>query len=615
MVLLQQTNINSTDVSTKVIRWTVNQDYGDCIDNVSITLRRNVNDLLTLEAGQTIDIYRGWSSATDEKIFDGYIESIEVDGGLVIVKGKNKMWDLVRRTVNYNYDSEVDASAGKISDIWTDLVETYGGLDATGTVQDSGTTHIIEKFKCNRVNIFERCKKLADTIQWQQYYKASDDKVYFEPRGYTDSGQTLTVGTEIIGIPVWRTDNSELYNDVYIRGGQQEIETTESGQIGVTAGFTTSAITLTHEPNSVKVYSDSSNPPTTLLTGGVIDSTASYDYTVDKRNKKILGTFVTNEYAEVRYSYFQPIVVHLFDDDSVASYQSTTKVLELNDIVTVHDGEARATELLADHATPAVFTTIKIKNNSALTLRAGQKIRVVDTVSVPNVDKTMVIKSYRIRYPGDYDELDVGDKEWQLAEWQSGVEERLKRLMEEQAAAQDITQEIVQPKLNEEYLHNRYVQIRTQESTGDVMIWGDANYSTWGTDKWGTEANAFTAEADSFIRQGDNYYKEDFDDTDFFDDPNSTGDWSTGVITDGQTLRSLPIDFGNGTISSCKFTFTETGAGTPTFYASADGGSHFEEITSGTAHTFTNTGTSLIWRIDSASGTTTVTEVIGQDYH
>ena len=154
--------------------------------------------------------------------------------------------------------------------------------------------------------------------------------------------------------------------------------------------------------------------------------------------------------------------------------------------------------------------------------------------------------------------------------------------------------------------------IKETMADGSNFILGHASQGLLGSDVLGRQADVST---DHFIQQFEDSYTEDFIDTDFFDDPNSTGDWLTGVITVGQTLRSLPVDFNNSTITQATATFTESGAGTPTFYLSADGGSNWEVVTSGTAHAFTNTGTSLMWRVDSAGNTTTVTKVVIESYH
>ena len=76
--------------------------------------------------------------------------------------------------------------------------------------------------------------------------------------------------------------------------------------------------------------------------------------------------------------------------------------------------------------------------------------------------------------------------------------------------------------------------------------------------------------------------------------------------------QSTTVDFNNGTITTAKLTATYTGA-VPTFYMSADGGNNFEVVTDGVAHTFTNTGTDLRWKVEGSG--TTITEIKIEDFH
>ena len=98
----------------------------------------------------------------------------------------------------------------------------------------------------------------------------------------------------------------------------------------------------------------------------------------------------------------------------------------------------------------------------------------------------------------------------------------------------------------------------------------------------------------------------------------TTADWSTtgSVVFDaGEIAESLAIDFNNGTISQVKFTFTEV-SGSFDYEATADGGSNWESITSGTLHVFTDTGTDLRWRAtEKNSSTGEISKVVGEEYH
>ena len=620
--MLQQTKINNVNVDAYIVGWEVERVFGEAISQVSIKPLKTATDAVTLANGQTIEIWRGWATATEEKVFDGYIEKYEVEGGIIKITGLDKAWDLVRKEVTHTYDKNIDASAGVISEIFEDLVETYGGL--TANMQDSGTTIIIDKFVCNHTDIFERCKKLAEILDWQIYYDSKAGTVHFEPKGYTTNTNTLTVGSNIIQVPKWNYDITEMVNDVTVVGAYQEVETTESGRIGTTTGYTTTGIDIAYEPISVKVYGDAANPPTTLKVGGTPDSTTTYDYYVDKNQKKLYPkggtTFTTNDYYEIRYSLAAPIPIHMWNQTSITTYGQFRKTVTFTDIRTVADAENRSTNYLVKYSTPFVYTTLKVKNVSTYGLNVGQLLRVVDSVSSPSVDNWLMINRHRIRYPADYDELEVGDKYWRLSEWQANVEEKLKRLAEGEFKNQDIITELVTMDNTTDrpiYTEPRYRKLMTETyvDANKVLIYDNSSHCTLGTgnNKWGTSATAFGAETNVFIQQYNNSYTENFYDTDF-KDAASTCTWTTTgtcSFTNGQIALSSSIDYNNGTIMAVKL--TASSSVNLTFQVTANG-TDWEATTSGATHTFAATGTDLHWKA-TASGVASLTSLALTSYH
>ena len=626
MVLQTQVKVNNVDVTSDLISYEYESSYGQVVTILELDFVKSITDSVTLVAGQTVEVWRGWTTPTDNKIFSGYIEKYEPKGGKIKIVSKDKSWDLIKKEVNHVYDYQVDASAGKISEIFKDLVTTYGELTAdSNSIQDSGTTYILQKFICNRADIFERCRRLAETLDWQFYYRADTDKVYFEPKGYEANTNTLTVGTEIIQVPHWDYDTTEMINKITIVGAYQEVETTESGQIGSTTGYTTTGIDIYFSPISVKFYIDASDPPTTLKVGGVPGSTSAYDYYVDKNRKKILPapgtTFTNNHYAEIRYSYAAPIPVELVDEDSQNTYGKFTKTITFTDIRTVEDAENRAYNILSQHSRPDVSSTLKIRSQD-YSIRVGQKIRIIDNISDPAVDDWFTIVSHTIKYPGNYEEIQVGIGIRMLSEWQARVEEKFKRLEEEEMENPDIVIKIQSidntDKPIKEPPRYRWVTTETYNAGNARFILDSPEHGILGTNKLaGAYNEAFGSEVDHFIQQYQDTYTEEIVDNDF-KDTGGTATWDTTnneiTFTSGQIAKSLSIDYNNSTITTAKMTVTKS-SGTFLYEMTADG-TNWETVTSGTAHTFTNTGTDLRWRItEDAAGTGTVTQIIVEDYH
>lgn len=627
-VIINSVTIKDTDGEpdpNKLISWEYEKD-DETISEAKLVLPRTVNDLVDLTNGQVVEIWGGWTTSTDRRYFYGFIDNIKSSGAIIEVQCKNEMITLVRKNVNKIYESGIDASAGEVSEIVEDLIETYGGM--TGTVQASGTEDgkRIDQFKCINSDIFERIMALKKALDWDLYYDDSTRVVFFEPVGYNDSGITLTVGTEIVGIPDWEFDDTYMINDLRIDGATSQTNITESGQIGTDTGYTTASVLLTNTPDVVEIYMDENTPPTTQQIGGTKDTSTGHFYYVDKEKKMIMPatdtTFTTDHYAIVNYVWSAPAPIHMINQDSIDTYGIKQKVVELSDVSSVADAESRATSILSKRSVPFITGNLLVKSLAANIPLRGETIKIIDTrtPTVNGLELTgeYVVSGIKYKFPSATEELIVGDKNWRLADWQTGTEERLKRLEEQFIRNQDILVELIDiQNIPAVSVGPRYRKVISD--TYDVselgLLLGNATYGKLGTAKLRTHATAFEGEVDYFIQQFEDTYTEDFIDADFFDDPKSTGDWLTGVITAGQTLRSLPVDFNNSVVSTAKFTFTESGAGTPTFYLSADGGSNWEEVTSGVDHTFSNTGTSLMWRIDSAGDTTTVTKVVGEDYH
>lgn len=624
MAVLTRVDIDGTDItSSYLVSYKITRTFGDEVGFGEIRITKKIDDVLSLSENMQVEIWRGFTTATDEKVFDGFISAIRSEGGLLTIVIKDKLWQLVRREVTQFYDENISASAGKISEIFKDLVETYGGLTADGTsVQDSGTVNTLPQFICNHANVFERCKALADAIDWQFYYRADTDKVYFEPKGFTDSKTVLTVGDNVIRVPKWTRDEERLVNSITVVGASQEVETTETGQIGTTTGYTTSEVALNFEPLSVKVFSDASNPPTTLQTGSIPESTATYFYYVDRKNKKIIpavGTsFTSSHYLQTQYSYRRPIPVRVRNQASIDNYGITENTITFNDLTTIEEAELRGRTHIDKYGTPFLSSVLAVNPVSTNDYAAGSRVQVVDDVNTPTVNALLLVNRIELRYPADFDELYVGDKEWRLAEWQNMVEERLKRLFEEQLENQDILVEVVDADntVNLPSFVPRYRKVLTQSFTApDVFLLSNPTHGILGTSELG-DAGA-GPQNNHAVMQYQNIYTENFTDNDFEDTANSTATWSGGSLsfTSGQIGQSLSIDYNNGTITQARLTATIS-SGTFTLELSADGGSNWETVSNGLLHTFTNTGTDLRWRItENAASTGTITQVIVRGYH
>ena len=583
VLMLKKVTINSVDVSSYVISFKVDKTFGDAVTSATIVLARTVSSVLTLANGQTVSVQRGWVTSTDEYIFrEGTVESLEPKGGTIEVQVKNKMYALIRKNINkkYLYDgsSSTGTTSGIISEIYKDIVSTYGGLTADNTsVQATGAAYRINKFICKDTDILERLKKLQETMDWQQYYEDDADKVYFEPKGFNTNTNVLTIGDNVLNVPEWKYDTQDMFNQVKISGASLLVETTESGQIDVTAGYLTTGITILNVPDSVKVYMDAANPPTTLKTGGQLGSSSSYDYYVDRDNLKIMPatSFTTNHYAEIRYSYYVPTPVIERDEPSISAYKLRDTTITYSDIKDVADAENRGLLLLARYSQPFVSAVLKVNDLSTINPKIGQKIRVVDNINRPTVDRWLVINRHVVYYPQNVDELYVGDREWKLSAWASEVMNRLKRLEEESSENTDLLV-MVQQNKSDFYVKREQLIVEKNDLTSSTRFLlgspthgklGDTVSSLLGGSNTGTVTH-------EYVWNRNNRWTEGFIDTEFKDTANTTATWDTTNkrvdFTSGQEVFTDRIAAGQGTITAVANTDTTTG--TLAFFANANDG-------------------------------------------
>lgn len=629
----------------QLVKWEYEKEDDQAVSECEVELSREVENLVQISNGQIVEIFGGWTTSTDKRIFYGQVDDIKMEGATITLICASEMIKLVRKNVNQIYDSSIDPSAGVISEIAKDLIETYGEM--TAEVEPSGTAEglIIDQFKCVNTDVYERLVALKKALDWQIWYEDSTRKVHFEPRGFVDSGKTLTVSTEIVGLPEWDFDTTQVINDLRVDGAFVQTDITQSGQIDVTTDFETGSITLAKTPDIVELIMDASNPPTTQREGGTKDASTGHFYYADRENKKILpaeGTsFAVNDYAIVNYVWSAPAPIHMANPDSIAEYGKFEKQMTISDISSIADAEARATSILNKRSIPFVVGKLLVKNEEVNIPEIGQIVNIVDEVSPKAPSGQYVVTKIRYMYPTAAIEIEVGDQEWRLADWQENTETRLKLLEDQFIRNQDLLLELINiantPPNNLKIPTPRYRALYSRDlSEVTTLIYGSATLGIWGTAFWGTGASIGfvlgnpqygvlgasslgevpVEEVLYYMQQYENQYTEDFVDEDFHDSDNTTANWGVGSISfdAGEISQSLPIDKNNGIITQVNFTFT--GTGTFTYEASADGGQNWEIIASGALYTFTNSGNELLWRAtESGASTGTITKVTAVSYH
>jgi len=525
---------DDSSTQTYLIDWSRNDTLdGDAIKTITINCPRNIESVLTLTDDNLIGndkevvITRGVVTSTEEIIFRGFIKQYNIFGGVVSFVCADKLYIATKNKINYSYDKDIDPSAGVISEIFLDMVNVYTPLTADATsVQDSGTILIRDKVICKSDSVYDKLmSELATPLNWNVYYDSTTDKVNFEPKGFTNNSTTLQTGINILNSLNWKSDESNIFNYIEVQGAEQEINTIETGRIGTTSGYTTSSIQLTQIPNTVRVLCDAVNPPTTEKIGGVVNSTATFDYSVDVTKKQIIwntGTFTpgASDYVIIEYSFNRPTPIVVSDPLSISTYGQKDLTIIKSDVKTVSDARLYANALLTEYKNPIISTTIRATDVSDF--RPGQKVRVIDTIN--NIDDYFYITKLKQSYPYMYDELEVTSE---ILDVDDGFFVFvIRKLMQLDRQTKDDFEFLIQVKsfTNESIYENRSFKITRNTITGDNLIWDSDVFGFWDSYNWDDGAGITIQSI--YLETSENRYVELFYDEDY-KASNTTEDWDT----------------------------------------------------------------------------------------
>lgn len=624
MAKSQLIKIGGIDVTSKRIVSRIEYLYQDEIDAAIIEFRIDVNDLITLSIFQDVTIWENYSGTLEtdaNRKFNGNIAKIERDAGTIKVTVYSFLWRAIQTKLNQTFDVNIDTEAGVGSEIFITLAGLAGITADSGTVESTVSTGIIlDKFVCSRTEVFERWQTLADIYGYQFFERYADLKAYFQPLGFELNANTIQIGGDnnnVQGFPTWKEEGSKIFNQVEIVGAFSEVRATES----FNGDTSTVTFTLSEEPEIVEIKVGG-----VLQIGGVSGSTSTFDYSVDKKNKQVTfesgsipGSGTNN--VVVDFSYRTPKSVI---QDNETSQTDLGRIIQntfsFTDIESVDDAERRGDKLLDIYSKAFITTKVKISPEVVenYNLLVGQSIRVIDDRQ--GIDIIMVIKKIISRFPESDVEIELGDKEIRVASFEYDSSLRMKRLEEEQSKSGTFVVKLKKP------VHNLIVdrldlEVNQQDyDTGaGYSIWGLGlvdGFFDWGSGLWGTHADAFLAEVEHTVSQGNNIYDEDFNDTDY-KGAATTATWTGSgsvTFTSGQIAETSSIDSNNGTILTAKLTSTEV-SGSFLYEMTADG-SNWETVTNVSKHFFTNTGTDLRGRAtENVAGTGEISNIKIDSYH
>lgn len=617
--ILTKVVIDGVDVSSYVPQWTTPGNTDNPIRTADLYAKYTLSDLLIYEGtsliGKLVQIYRGSVSATERCLFQGYVRKVEEQKGIVHIFCEDKLSQVKYVVLNRIFDANTDTEAGVISEIFKTCINAYTSLVCNSTtVQDSGTINTISKFRYRQRIIGDGLMELSTVLGWQFYYNPDTDLVYFEPKGFQVSSIVLNVGSNIIQAPKWDFNSNSLFNRIIIVGAPQDVQTQEGPHLldGSTSGWTTTSILLQKSPVTVKVLSDLTATPTTEKIAGIANSTATYDYSVDKFANTLswnTSTFAptTSYYATVQYTFKRPITITRKNQSSIDTYTSGTPkdvTIIREDLQTVDDCSNLAAAQLAVYSTPFVqIENVKVAGEEDLEL--GYMYSITDFIQ--GYSYTLMARAITYSYPYRYDIVSFSDREYRVANWDTDPSQRLKKLEEQQVADTDIITEI-QDVTNTLSIGPRHMYVEYYDTTGDSLIGTPTAFC--GENMW-MQSSHLNAMEEVYRFPGSNYFEELLYDDEYYNSVSSTGvTWNTTtrVITIlAGALVTKPLTRGV-VVTSVNVQFADASGSAYTTEVSCDAGATWQTITSFGVRVPISTGsdgTTTLLRVTTA-GTTTL---------
>lgn len=569
----------------------IKQEGSSAIDETTFSVSRDHDSIFSI--GDDVSI--GYVSGSFVTVFAGDIVRKEISEELVCTM-ESYGGRLNRIMVSELYESQSP------EDIAQDLVDNNSSLTYASTAA-SGVT--ITKFVVRDETIADALKRLTGLLDWQ--IRTDNDKnFYFEPSGNTNSNVVLTVGSNCRLSSNWKENPNKLVNSVTFIGGKARFTTLDN----FTSGDGQTEFSLSYKPvGNVRVLVDAVEK-----VGGQDGSVASYDYTVDDENKKIIfeAGVALNADVDVYYEYEIPIKIIAKDEDSIAAYTEFTKKITNNNIKTMADARKLVSKILTTYSSPA-------KNGVLLTnydtdVNVGESVNVIDSFN--SVNDWFVVNKLTLTYPGGDKEIELGTPELSLLDWNQEVDARIKALEQKQDSG-DVVQKYVSFK--EDVLVSQKmgrVRVRT-DTLGHSFILGSAGNGVLGVNT-GTEdgeqqvlGEAGRVETVVRVVNPGLTMIERFEFTTFKDASNTTADWDTSnsrlamsssgdhMVAYNTVATSLSVFLNVEDVVSVTLTADETvyGSDQILYYLSANGGGAWEEVTNGTAHTFVNSDNDLRFKV------------------
>jgi len=509
-----------------------------------------------------------------------------------------------------------DAATGDPVEVFRDLVDKYlSELNYDiGSIPNKEAG--IEDFKNHRLqntSLKEEFDFIAGYLG-RVWYVDKDKKIFLISQEFTDSGFTLTAGSNVIGSISIATDLKRWANYVSVDG--KKLPVGWEKKFNGTGAQTVFELDLI--PNDLTMTVDGD------VQDGAIEGTDfsdDADYLVDKEGKKVTfqaGSIPGADTDNVIASGTLHSKVHdeFQDSGSIARYTKRNKLLIDESIDTNEKAKDIAQNYLGLYSEPLkIFSGKAFWNDNILPLN---KIRLIDNTGNRSIDiKLNVIesklvfgnKSFELRFK-------LNDFDFTTIDLYEDLVNRVKRLeFNERSSGNQIAKYLFFGANFVIALDNLTI---FEEGLGNAFCFDVAANSELDDNTLFLDGNDGSG---SLIDQGyirvinaDNLWTELFN-TDWFEDTPGAGspNWNTATkewtFVNNDIGRTKLIFNNNVAYSAATLMAEGTDLGNLTFKISAEGGSNKEEVTNETRHVFTDKDTSGTMVEVEASGNATITKL------
>lgn len=453
-VIYIKTGEDWIDVTDYVLNFSYNDKGTSALNKIVVSFKK---DIIETTENPSYQREIKWEfNGTD--IFGGKIEKPESDFPILIITAYSYGQEFLDKYVNEVFTSTTpEAIAQSVIETDTDL--TYASTTTTGI--NIGLIPFRDKKKSEVLSFLSNLTNYS-------FFTDTLKNAYFEPVGITDSGLTLTVGTNVLAKPTWDYNPDWVISKVIIEGDFQDFNTSESFA-GPAADFV-----LAKEPGgNIKVTVAGTEKI------GKIEGSNDGDYTVDKENKTIsFGSAQST--VIVYYTYKIPIRV-----EQAAQTNYTHKELKIKNKSIKSYTEARklGRDIISLRSTPKKGTTLNVYGFHA-NLKTGYLIKVIDEQETDengeSISESFQITEVKYSGPDGIAEIKVGTNDYMLYDLLRDIDSKINELLQN-----DSNRELVQN--YRLFIDNVEISLTHSVDTyirniNDSWIWG---VSLWGTGTWG----------------------------------------------------------------------------------------------------------------------------------